>query len=35
MIQVRYDQPLPEALIREIAEGCVRDVAARDSDSFW
>lgn len=35
MIQVRYDQPLPEALIRKIAEGCVREVAARDSDSFW
>lgn len=35
MIQVRYDQPLPEALIRKIAESCVREVAARDSDSFW
>lgn len=35
MIQVRYDEPLPEALIRKIAEGCVQEVAGRDSDSFW
>ena len=35
MLQVRYDQPLPEALIRRIAAQCVEEVAAREDDGFW
>jgi uncharacterized protein YdhG (YjbR/CyaY superfamily) len=35
MLQVRYDEPLPEALIRKIAERRVRDVRAREDDGFW
>jgi uncharacterized protein YdhG (YjbR/CyaY superfamily) len=34
-LQVPYDEPLPEALIREIAEYCLREVGARKDDSFW
>jgi len=35
MLQVRYDQPLPEALIRKMAKERVREVRARKDDSFW
>lgn len=35
MLQVRYDEPLPEALIRRIAKRRVRDVRARRDDAFW
>lgn len=35
MLQVRYDQPLPEALIRRIARRRVRDAAKRKSGGFW
>lgn len=35
MLRIRYDAPLPAALIRKIATRCVRDVASRDDDSFW
>ena len=34
-LQVPYDQPLPEDLIRRMAEYCVRAVAEREDDSFW
>ena len=35
MLQVRYDQPLPEALIRRMAKERVKEVRARKDDSFW
>ena len=34
-LQVPYDQPLPEDLIRKIAERCLRDVGERDDERFW
>lgn len=35
MLQIRYDKPLPEALIRKMAEHRVRAVRAREDDAFW
>jgi uncharacterized protein YdhG (YjbR/CyaY superfamily) len=35
LLQVRYDEPLPEELIRLIAERRLREVSARKDDSFW
>jgi uncharacterized protein YdhG (YjbR/CyaY superfamily) len=35
MFQVRYDQPLPEALIRKMAKERVQELRARKDDSFW
>ena len=35
MLQVPYDKPLPEALIRKIARARVRAVRARKDDGFW
>lgn len=35
LLQIRYTEPLPEALIRKIAERRLRDVTARKDDSFW
>jgi uncharacterized protein YdhG (YjbR/CyaY superfamily) len=35
MLQVRYDQPLPVALIRRMAKERVSEVRARKDDSFW
>ena len=35
MLQIRYDQPLPEALVRKIAEYCVQALRAREDDAFW
>jgi uncharacterized protein YdhG (YjbR/CyaY superfamily) len=35
MLQIRYDQPLPEDLVRTIAKRRVRDVRQREDDSFW
>src|SRR3954469_15278213 len=35
LLQVSYKDPLPEALIRKIAERRLRDVTARKDDSFW
>ena len=35
MLQVSYDEPLPEALIRKIAVRRVRDVSKRKDDGFW
>lgn len=34
-LQVPYDEPLPEDLIRKIAEYRVRIVSEREDDSFW
>jgi len=34
-LQVPYDKPLPEALIRRIAERRLRDVRERKDDAFW
>lgn len=34
-LQIPYDQPLPEALVRRIAEYCVRSVRERKDDTFW
>ena len=34
-LQVPYSQPLPEALIRKIAERRVSDVRKRTDDGFW
>jgi uncharacterized protein YdhG (YjbR/CyaY superfamily) len=34
-LQVPYDAPLPEALIRKIAKHQLRVVRARDDNSFW
>jgi uncharacterized protein YdhG (YjbR/CyaY superfamily) len=34
-LQVPYTDPLPEKLIRRIAERRARDVQAREDDSFW
>lgn len=34
-LKIRYDQPLPEALIRRIAEYRLRAVQAREDDGFW
>ncbi|WP_198086403.1 iron chaperone [Variovorax sp. E3] len=35
MLQVAYTAPLPEALIRKIAEQRVQAVKAREDDAFW
>jgi uncharacterized protein YdhG (YjbR/CyaY superfamily) len=34
-LQVPYGKPLPEGLIRKIAERRVRDVRGSDSAAFW
>jgi uncharacterized protein YdhG (YjbR/CyaY superfamily) len=34
-LQVPYDEPLPEDLIRKIAEHRVRVVRDREDDAFW
>jgi uncharacterized protein YdhG (YjbR/CyaY superfamily) len=35
MLQVLYKQPLPEDLVRRIAERRLRDVRERQDDAFW
>ncbi len=35
MLQIPYSQPLPEKLIRRIAEYRVREVRKRKDDAFW
>lgn len=35
LVRLPYDEPLPEALIRRIAEFSLKDVSERKSDSFW
>ena len=34
-LQVPYNKPLPEDLIRKIAEYALRELRERDDDSFW
>lgn len=34
-LRIPYAQPLPEDLIRRIAESCVQELRERESDSFW
>jgi uncharacterized protein YdhG (YjbR/CyaY superfamily) len=34
-LKVPYNEPLPEGLIRKIAEYCVRTVGEREDDAFW
>lgn len=34
-LKVSYDEPLPDDLIRRIAEYRVQDVAAREDNGFW
>jgi uncharacterized protein YdhG (YjbR/CyaY superfamily) len=34
-LQIPYDKPLPEALIRKIARHCLRAVREREDDAFW
>ncbi len=35
MLRIRYDQPMPEDLIRRIAEHSVQVVSERQDDGFW
>lgn len=35
MLKVPYTSPLPEDLIRRIAEYCVKKVSERKDDGFW
>ena len=35
LLQLPYDKPLPKALVRKIAEHCVRALREREDDSFW
>jgi uncharacterized protein YdhG (YjbR/CyaY superfamily) len=34
-LQIPYNKPLPEAMVRKIAKHCVRAVRNRKGDSFW
>jgi uncharacterized protein YdhG (YjbR/CyaY superfamily) len=34
-LQIPYDKPLPEKLVRKIAKRRLRDVGRRENDSFW
>ena len=34
-LQVRYNETLPEDLIRRIAKYCLQDVRDRQNDGFW
>jgi uncharacterized protein YdhG (YjbR/CyaY superfamily) len=34
-LQVPYDEPLPEDLIRKLAEYSLKTVRERDDDAFW
>ncbi len=34
-LQIPYDEPLPEELVRKIAEYSLRDVRQREDDAFW
>jgi uncharacterized protein YdhG (YjbR/CyaY superfamily) len=35
MLQIPYDTPLPEGLVRKLAEHCLREVRKREDDAFW
>ena len=34
-LQIPYDEPLPEELVRKIAEHSLREVRKRKGDAFW
>ena len=34
-LQIPYAEPLPEGLIRKIAEYCLREVGNREDNAFW
>lgn len=34
-LKVPYNEPIPEELIRRMAEYCLREVSEREDDSFW
>ncbi len=34
-LRIRYDEPMPETLVRKIAEYCLREVRKRKNDAFW
>jgi uncharacterized protein YdhG (YjbR/CyaY superfamily) len=34
-LQIPYDEPLPEDLIRRIAKRCLRAVREREGEGFW
>jgi uncharacterized protein YdhG (YjbR/CyaY superfamily) len=34
-LQMPYNKPLPEAMVRKIAKHCVRAVRNRKGDAFW
>lgn len=34
-LKIPYKEPLPEGLVRRIAEYCVREVRERENDAFW
>lgn len=35
LFKIPYGQPVPEDLVRRIAEFCVREVREREDDAFW
>ena len=34
-LQIPYNQPVPEDLVRKIAEYCLQKVSEREDDAFW
>ena len=34
-LQIPYDKPVPEALVRQIAEYRLRELGEREGDAFW
>ena len=34
-LRIRYDKPLPEDVVRKLAEYCVRALRERKDDGFW
>jgi uncharacterized protein YdhG (YjbR/CyaY superfamily) len=35
LLKIPYDEPVPEDLIRRMAEYCLQNVSERDDESFW
>jgi len=35
MLKIPYSEPFPESLVRIIAEYCLKEAQARQTDSFW
>jgi uncharacterized protein YdhG (YjbR/CyaY superfamily) len=35
LLQIPYDKPVPEDLVRKIAQYCLRKVREREDDGFW